>query len=246
MVIKQRFIAMEGIDGAGKRTQIELLARLLGERNVPHTRYGFPRYDSFFGGMVGRFLNGEFGALEQVDPHFSALLFAGDRLEAKPQLLRILHEEGKTLITDRYIGSNLAHQGARVPPERREEFLAWLRQLEYDVYALPVEDLVVYLRLPAVEAQRLVGMKSARGYTRRRHDLQEADLRHLEEASRVYDRLAREPNWVTVECYNAARGVLRSPEEIHQALVAAVEAKHARLLRPERTLQAGRCEKPSG
>jgi dTMP kinase len=132
---------------------------------------------------------------------------------------------GQSLLADRYVASNLAHQGARVPPERRDEFLAWLKHLEYEVYALPVEDLVIYLRLPAAEAHRLVGLKAPRDYTKLRRDLQEADVLHLEAASQVYDRLARQPNWVTVECFDAASGALRPPGAIHEDVLAAVEAR---------------------
>jgi dTMP kinase len=132
---------------------------------------------------------------------------------------------GKTVLADRYIGSNLAHQTARVPPEQREGFLAWLKKLEYEVYELPAEDLVIYLRLPAAEAQRLVGTKGARDYTKLQRDLLEADLAHLEAASEIYDRLAREPNWATIECFDSARQELRAPGEIHQAVIAAVDAR---------------------
>lgn len=217
------FIAIEGIDGAGKRTQIDLLADWLDRRGLDYARVSFPRYDSFFGRLVGRFLDGGFGPVEQVDARLSALLYAGDRLEAKPELEDILHRQCKTLVTDRYIASNLAHQTARAPAAERDEFLTWLSQLEYKIYGLPVEDLVVYLRVPAAVAQKQVGQKSARGYTARSHDLLEADLRHLEEAARVYDLLARESNWVTVECYDEAGGAMRSPEAIHQDVVRAVE-----------------------
>ncbi|MGH9790291.1 MAG: thymidylate kinase [Candidatus Acidiferrales bacterium] len=219
-----RFIAIEGIDGAGKRTQIELLTGWLDARGTAHQRISFPRYDSFFGRMVGQFLDGAFGPLDRVDAHLSAMLYASDRFEAKPQLEKILHEQRKTLVADRYIASNLAHQTARVPPEQREEFLHWLKQLEYDVYGLPVEDLVIYLRVPARVAQQQVAQKSARGYTARSHDLLEADLRHLEEAATVYDRLARASNWVTVECFDAAASRMRAPDAIHQEVVKAVEA----------------------
>jgi dTMP kinase len=220
---RANFIAIEGIDGAGKRTQMDLLAQWLDRHGFDYARISFPRYDSFFGRLVGRFLDGGFGPLESVDARFSALLYAGDRLEAKPEMEDILTRERKTLITDRYIASNLAHQTARAPAAERDEFLTWLSTLEYKIYGLPVEDLVVYLRVPAAVAQRQVGQKAARGYTSRSHDLLEADLRHLEEAARVYDLLARESNWVTVECYDAARGAMRSPEAIHQEVVRAVE-----------------------
>jgi dTMP kinase len=173
---------------------------------------------------VAQFLNGEFGPLAAVDPHFSALLYAGDRLESKPQIESALAAR-KIVLADRYIASNLAHQGARVAPEKRGNFLAWLKQLEYEVHALPPEDLVVYLRLQAAEAQRLVGRKAAREYTQSRRDLQESDLAHLEAASAVYDELAKQPNWVTIECFNAAAGAMHAPAAIHAEVVAAVDAR---------------------
>ncbi len=224
------FIAIEGIDGAGKRTQIDLLARLLAERGIRYAQFSFPRYDSFFGKMVGQFLNGDFG--EQVDAHFSALLYAGDRLEARAQMIGKLADGETLVVADRYIGSNLAHQTARVPAAQREAFLAWLKRLEYEIYDLPREDAVIYLRVPAAQAQKMVGQKAARKYTAKRHDILEADLFHLEEAAKMYDQLAAgEANWLTIECFDAAAGAIRPPEEIHRAVIAAVEKKNARLLR---------------
>ncbi len=228
MAHRGKFIAIEGIDGSGKRTQIDLLTRALETRGVTHARYSFPRYESSFGRLVARYLNGEFGALESVDAHLSALLYAGDRFEAKLELEAAL-AQGKTVLADRYIGSNLAHQTARVSPQRREEFLSWLKRLEYGIYGLPAEDLVIYLRLPAVEAHRLVGLKTAREYTNLQRDLQEADLKHLEQAALVYDRLATEPNWVTIECSDAGAAALRPPEGIHHAVLAAVTSRLADL-----------------
>ncbi len=143
-----KLIVIEGIDGAGKGTQTDLLARAFQQRGVPFVKFGFPRYESSFGRLIARFLNGEFGPLPAVNAHFSALLYAGDRFEAKPDLEAAL-DSGRTVVTDRYIASNLAHQAARVPAERRAEFTSWLRQLEYGTYGLPIEDLVIYLRVPA-------------------------------------------------------------------------------------------------
>ncbi len=224
MVHRGKFIAIEGIDGSGKRTQIDLLSRALDARGVAYVRYSFPRYDSSFGRLVACYLNGEFGRLDAVDAHFSALLYAGDRFEAKAELDAAL-TSGKTVLADRYVGSNLAHQGARVGPQRREDFISWLKRLEYETYGLPAEDLVIYLRLPAIEAHRLVGLKAARDYTTLQRDLQEADLKHLEQAALVYDRLATEPNWVTIECFDAAAGELRPPEVVYRAVLAAVESR---------------------
>ena len=229
MPTRGKLIVLEGIDGSGKRTQLEMLARALSERKVPLSQISFPRYDGFFGKLVARFLNGDFGPLDAVDAHFSALLYAGDRYEAKPRIESEL-AAGRTVLADRYIGSNLAHQGARVRREDRGEFLQWLKKLEYEIYALPAEDLVIYLRVPVAEAHRLVGQKGARDYTKLRRDILESDIAHLEAAAEVYDQLAEQPNWVKIECFDANAGVLRSPEAIHAEILGAIET---RFLKPQ-------------
>jgi dTMP kinase len=226
MPARGKFIVLEGIDGSGKRTQLDMLAQALASRGVPFAPISFPRYDGFFGKLVARYLNGEFGSLQAVDAHFSSLLYAGDRLEAKPMIESSL-ASGKILLADRYIGSNLAHQGARVPSEKRGAFLQWLKQLEYLVYALPAEDLVIYLHVPPVVAHRLVGEKAVRDYTNLRRDIQESNIAHLQAASDVYDQLARESNWHKIECYDIAANALRSPQTIHQEILAAVDSRIA-------------------
>jgi len=219
-----KLIAIEGIDGSGKRTQLDLLAQALNARGLSTVQVSFPRYETPFGKLVARYLNGEFGGLAAVDPHFSALLYANNRLEVRSELDSSL-AEGKIILADRYVASNLAHQSSRVPPERREEFRAWLTHLEYELYGLPVEDLVVYLRVPAMEAQRLVGLKAARSYTTRQRDLHEADSNHLQNAAEIYDQLATQSNWVRIACTDSKSGVLFPPEEIHQKVLTLVESR---------------------
>jgi dTMP kinase len=223
MPARGKLIVLEGIDGSGKHTQREMLARAMRERGVAHVTIEFPRYDGFFGQMVAQYLNGEFGTLAQVDAHFSALLFAGDRLENKKQLENFLTDR-KLVLADRYVASNLAHQGARVAPRKLAEFLRWLARLEYEVYGLPREDLVIYLRLPAEKAQKLVSRKDARSYTRRRRDLQEANLAHLRSATRIFDRLAQQGNWATVDCMEG-KSDLRQPGAIHREIMAIMQTR---------------------
>ena len=218
-----RLIAIEGIDGSGKRTQMDLLHGITAAGEGGHSVYStaFPQYDSWFGKMVGQFLNGDFGPLDSVDPRFASLLYAGDRFEAKPKLEAALNN-GQIVLVDRYVGSNLAHQTARVPPEKRGEFRSWIEHLEYGIYDLPREDLILYLRVPPGEAQRLVARKSARSYTTAKQDILEANLRHLEQAADMYDLLALEAPWVTIVCLDKARGTMRSPKDIAQDVLAAV------------------------
>jgi len=216
-----KLIAIEGIDGSGKRTQVDLLEKaLVANRHAVYST-GFPQYDSWFGKMVGQFLNGDFGALETVDPHFSALLSAGDRFEAKFRLETALNQ-GKIVLADRYIGSNLAHQTALVPAADRQGFISWIEHLEYNIYNLPREALVLYLRVPPRQAQELVARKSARSYTKNKQDILEASLRHLEDAAAMYDELSRRPNWATIPCFDETRGAMRPQKHIAKEILAAV------------------------
>jgi dTMP kinase len=223
-----KLIAVEGIDGSGKQTQVRLLARELESRGHKVLATGFPQYDSWFGRMVGQFLNGDFGALDSVDPHFTALLYAGDRFECKQPIVSAL-QNGDIVLADRYVGSNLAHQTARSAPEKRAEFRAWIEHLEYGIYGLPRETLVLYLRVPPREAQILVAKKSARAYTEAAHDILESNIWHLQDAADMYDQLSRGSNWKTIECFDAARQVMHTPEEIAAAVLTAV----APALRPQ-------------
>src|SRR5271167_2280871 len=99
-----KLIAIEGIDGSGKRTQVELLEKALVANHHAVYSTGFPQYDSWFGKMVGQFLNGDLGPLETVDPHFTAMLYAGDRFEAKSKLEAALYN-GQIVLADRYVAS---------------------------------------------------------------------------------------------------------------------------------------------
>src|SRR6202030_3914813 len=170
----------------------------------------------------GRFLDGGFGPLDKVDPHFTALLYAGDRFEAKEQVVEAL-AAGKIVLADRYVGSNLAHQAARVAAPARAEFVKWIEHLEYGIYGLPRESAVIYLRVPPLEAQKLVGRKSTRGYTTATHDLLEENLRHLEDAAAMYDELSKREIWIRVECFDSAVHAMRAPDAIAAEIFGAME-----------------------
>ena len=95
------FIVLEGLDGAGKSTQIRMLRQLFADRGVESEYVHFPRFDSpVYGQLIARFLRGEFGGVNEVDPYLVALLFAGDRAAAGPQI-RAWIAEGKAVILDK-------------------------------------------------------------------------------------------------------------------------------------------------
>ena len=222
MTTRGLLIAIEGIDGSGKHTQAKLLEQSLVASGFSVYATGFPQYESWFGSMVGKFLNGELGSLDTLDPRFTAMLYAGDRFEAKPRLEAALNA-GKIVLVDRYVGSNLAHQVARAPVDKRAEFMRWIEHLEYQIYGLPREALILYLRVPPHQAQQLVARKADRSYTNAKHDILERNIRHLEEAGEMYDMLSRSKPWATIQCFDASTNSLRLPEDIAREVMEAVK-----------------------
>ena len=121
-------VVLEGLDGAGKSTQVKRLRSYLESRLGEVEYIHFPRYDApVYGDLIGRFLRGDFGSIEGVHPQLVALLFAEDRHGAAPQIRASL-ESGKTVLLDRYVYSNIAYQCAKLSsPEERERFCPWDR-----------------------------------------------------------------------------------------------------------------------
>ncbi len=215
-------IAIEGIDGSGKGTQAARLCERLKSAGVSVQLLSFPRYDATrFGKAIGDFLNGRFGTLEAVHPMLASLLYAGDRLESR-EVLQTAMQSHEVVVLDRYMASNIAHQGAKLQGAERAELKAWVEAIEFDIYALPQPDLVILLDLPASVAQHLIAKKSARTYTDKAADLQEADGSYLAAVREVYRELAvDQPAWRIVSCLKQES--LRSIEEIGEEIFQIVQ-----------------------
>lgn len=214
------WIAIEGIDGAGKRTQATLLKERILRNGLSAAVVSFPRYgETVFARSIADYLNGRFGPLASVDPHFAALLYAGEREESHTYLLQTA-EAVDILLLDRYTASNLAYQAARVPPGQRRAFITWLDEIEHVAFKLPRADHTIFLDLPVQTAAGLVSRKGPRDYTTERADLHEQDLAYLTACREVYHMLAREQFgsiWSTISCVSE-NGQLLPATAIHTAL----------------------------
>lgn len=198
---KGKLIVIDGGDGSGKTTQAKLLVNYLKERGYQVKYYDFPRYySSFHGRLVGRFLAGEFGSLDSVSPYLASLAYALDRASVKEEMEQWL-AKGGIIVCNRYVTSNMAHQGARLPPEKREEFIKWIDELEYRQHKMPRPDLVIYLYVPWQISLQLTAKKAGRrGYVKG-FDIAEKDLKHRQEAENMYLYLAKtQKKWVKIDC----------------------------------------------
>jgi dTMP kinase len=211
-------IAIEGIDGSGKGTQANILAERLRKDGNVVTLLRYPQYeDSFFGREVGRYLNGDFGTLDQVHPKFSALLYALDRFESVQSIRKALSEK-QIVICDRYIGSNIAHQSARVPESERSSMASWIKEVEECVLEIPKPDQVIFLDMDVKQSQLLVAKKDKRSYTEETHDLHEASSDHLLLALNNFRLLAIEQNWYRINCLDSSNK-LRTQADISEEIM---------------------------
>ena len=149
------FIVLEGVDGSGKSTQIAKLREMFAQQGIPTEYLHFPRFDApYFGELIARFLRGELGSIEQVDPYIVAMLYAGDRRDAAA-MIRGWMNEGKVVICDRYVYSNIGYQCAKVADvEEREKLRKWILSLEYDYFAIPRPDVSLFLDVPFAFTER--------------------------------------------------------------------------------------------
>lgn len=220
-------IVLEGLDGAGKSTQVKKLKEYL-ESLVPDLKYiHFPRYDApVYGDLISRFLRGDFGDVNSVDPTLVALLYAEDRHGASPLMKEVL-SQGGTILLDRYVYSNIAYQCAKAKSEQQEEYLRnWIFDTEYGQFDLPKPDLNIFLDVPIsfVEHNLTSQREGAdRDYLNGGNDIHEKDISFQRRVCDVYKKQASiDPKFIRVDC-SAADGSMLPPDEIFAKVKAVVD-----------------------
>lgn len=185
------FIALEGSDGSGKGTQFRLLTERLKAVGHEVAAFDFPRYDEASSHFVKKYLNGEYGPANEVSPYTASIFYALDRYEASPQIIMAL-KDGKVVLANRYVGSNMAHQGAKFTSLAEQRgFFMWADSLEYEMLKIPRPSLNLLLKVPPEISYELVAKKQKRSYTAKKRDQHEADKDHIRRAAAAYDLLCK-------------------------------------------------------
>ena len=190
--MKGRFIVIEGLDGSGKSTQTALLQEALNVGGLKAEYIHFPRTDiesPFYGPMLRKFLKGELGSIDEVDPYFVALLFAGDRRNAISWISERL-DAGIWVIADRYVLSNIAFQGAKLKQINEKKKLAsWILNLEFGHFELPKPDLTLFLHMPISFTKTQLNSQRKgddRSYLDGERDIHEADFSFQQKVYEMY------------------------------------------------------------
>lgn len=209
---------IDGTDGSGKATQTQILADRLRRAGLKVEIADFPQYGKKSAALVEEYLNGKYGTAEKVGPYRASIFYAVDRYDASFKIRKWLNE-GKVVISNRYVTANMGHQGGKITdPLERKAFFDWLHKLEYELFKIPKPDLNIILHVDAEIAQKLVDSKDAREYVNgAKRDIHEADLNHLRNAEKVYLEITRAfPNFSLVECVR--NGQIMSREKINDLI----------------------------
>jgi dTMP kinase len=172
------FIAIEGGDGSGKHTQTTLLASYAKEVLHKHvTALAFPRHGEFSAYYADQYLNGAYGGINDVHADLASLPYAFDRFAASKEIVDAIADPEGFVIADRYVASNLAHQGAKLTDKKeRLAYYDRMMRTEYEVLGIPVPVINIILLVPAHVSQENIDKKEVRGYTTMKRDIHEADV----------------------------------------------------------------------
>jgi dTMP kinase len=226
-----KFIVFEGIDGSGKFTQTKLLIKYLKRKGYKTAKIDFPQYGKKSAGLVEEYLNGKYGKSEEVGPRRASIFYACDRYDASFKIRKWL-KEGRIVVSDRYIGSNIGHQGGKIKNKKeREKFIKWLYSLEYNIFGIPKPDISFILKTSPFLAQKMAlkitdlekKKKRIVYLGNKKKDIHDGDIKHLTQTSDSYLQIAKwfPRDFKIIESLKSNE--LLPPEIIHQKVLKIIE-----------------------
>jgi len=218
-----KLFVIEGVDGAGKSTQIKLLKDFFSKKGYACEYMHFPRTESpYFGELIARFLRGEFGSLNEVDPYLVAMLYAGDRKDASTMINNWLSEE-KIVLLDRYTYSNIAYQCAKLRDKTEQDrLMRWILSLEFEHFAIPKPDLNVFLDVPIEFAEKnlsKIRTGNDRDYLNGNRDIHEENMTFQKMVRDIYLRVSGTDNTLAVVDCSTSDGNMMPSSEIFNLII---------------------------
>jgi dTMP kinase len=215
-------LVIEGLDGAGKSTQVRLLQDYLKNNGLKYEYLHYPRTDSpVYGDLIARFLRGELGEINAVNPYLVALIYAGDRADSKSMLEKWINQN-VTVVLDRYVYSNIAYQCAKLQhQDQQEQLKAWILKTEFEYFNLPKPDLNIFLDVPFTFTKRKLTEQrdgNDRLYLNGQRDIHEENLDFQNQVRNMYLSLEGTDGFVRIDCSNGENSML-SPEDIFRKIV---------------------------
>lgn len=196
-----KLIVIEGLDGCGKSTQLELLPKRLSERGIEVESVSFPNYESDSSALVKMYLAGEFGKKPgDVNAFAASCFYAVDRYASFKSVWGDFYKNGGTVIAGRYTTSNAVHQASKLPQNEWESFLSWLYDFEYNKIGIPKPDMVIFLDMPTEVSQKLLTGRYCGDNSKK--DIHERDTEYLKHCREAALFTANFSDWQIINCAN--------------------------------------------
>lgn len=220
--MKNRLIVIEGTDCSGKETQSKLLEQKLKEKGEKVVTLSFPMYNTPTGKIVGGCYLGKEEIGECIfpegsvalDPKIACLYYAADRkynIDVVNKYLR----DGYIVILDRYISSNMAHQGSKIKDKDERFYMyQWIDKLEYWLLDLPKPDITIFLHMPLKYSLKLRNNRTS-------IDNHEKDEEYLKLSEQAYVELSELYNWKRIECVKEDE--IKPIDEINEEIMEALQ-----------------------
>ena len=196
-----KLIVIEGLDGSGKSTQVELLKKKLIESGVILKQIKLPDYDNKSSTLVKMYLNGDFGKNpSDVNIYSASLFYAVDRYASFKNVWGEDYKNGTLILADRYTTSNAVHQTVKLPKEKWDEYLDWLFKTEYEMMGIPAPTLVIHLDMDVDISQRLMTKRYSGEEAKK--DVHEANVEYLKKCRTAALYAADRFGWNVVKCFD--------------------------------------------
>ena len=210
-----KLIVIEGTDGSGKSTQFKKLTERVTAEGVAFQKLVFPQYSEPSSALIRMYLGGEFGTNpSDVNAYAASAFYAVDRYASYKKSWGEWYDNGGLILSDRYTTSNAVHQASKEPAEKRQDYLKWLYEFEYEKLGMPAPDLVIYLDVPTDFSEKM--MRKREQDTNTKADIHEQDLSYLATCREMGRAAAQYYGWRIIDCVKD--GQMRSIEDIHEEI----------------------------
>lgn len=214
-----KLIAIEGLDGSGKTTQIEILAERLKADGIDAKTISFPNYESDSSALVKMYLAGQFGEKPgDVSAYAASVFYAVDRYASFRTGWEEYYKNGGVVVSARYTTSNAIHQTSKLPENEWDSYLDWLFETEFGKLSLPEPDLVIFLDMPPEVSQKMMTGRYCGDESKK--DIHERDIKYLENCRKAARYISEKCGWLVIPC--SENGEPRTREDISNDVYKAV------------------------
>ena len=195
-----KLIVIEGLDGSGKSTQINLLKDYLQQKSIKFKQIKLPDYDDPSSTLVKMYLQGDFGKNpDDVNAFAASSFYSVDRFASFKRHWGKQYNEGYLIIADRYTTSNAVHQSCKLDKSFWDSYLNWLYDFEFNLLKIPKPDLVIYLDMLPSISQKLMSLRYKGNENKK--DIHEKDELYLEKCRAAALYSAKRLGWQVITCF---------------------------------------------